>query len=206
MKEIEWLAGRGYNILGISFPAVFEGTRDRATGPFLTVLWENMCDPIVTGREELGYAKVWAEIPEPRVCGGTVHCSASWMGFRFLDMDVCNLTRVPVEAPSESEDDVPEDTTLRGVLHYKYMPRTGEWGCHDVCYPVLTPAETPNRVVEEAWEGEGSVAFHRATWEDMPTQFPIVNGFEALEITAFRGAKMTRSVGSKDLSDQRILQ
>ncbi len=32
MKEIEWLAGRGYNLLGVSFPAVFQGTRDRARG------------------------------------------------------------------------------------------------------------------------------------------------------------------------------
>ncbi len=25
MKEIEWLAGHGYNVLGVSFPAVFDG-------------------------------------------------------------------------------------------------------------------------------------------------------------------------------------
>ena len=49
MKEIEWLAGRGYNILGVSFPAVFKGARDHVRGPFLSVLWENLCDPIITG-------------------------------------------------------------------------------------------------------------------------------------------------------------
>ena len=57
MKEIEWLAGRGYNTLGVSFPAVFEGEVDRATGSLLTVLWENLTDPILTGREELGFSK-----------------------------------------------------------------------------------------------------------------------------------------------------
>ena len=50
------------------------------------------------------------------------------------------------------------------------------------------------------------MAFHRATWEQIPTQFPIVNAFEALEIVAYQGATLTRSVGAKDLSDQRILQ
>ena len=25
MTEIEWLAGRGYNVLGVSFPAIFNG-------------------------------------------------------------------------------------------------------------------------------------------------------------------------------------
>ena len=49
MKEIEWLAGRGYNTLGVSFPVVFNGEVDRATGSLLTVLWENLTDPILTG-------------------------------------------------------------------------------------------------------------------------------------------------------------
>ena len=62
MKEIEWLAGRGYNILGVSFPAVFKGARDHVRGPFLSVLWENLCDPIITGREELGFSKIYCEM------------------------------------------------------------------------------------------------------------------------------------------------
>ena len=39
ITEIEWLAGRGYNILGVTFPAVFDGKEDHAVGDFLTVLW-----------------------------------------------------------------------------------------------------------------------------------------------------------------------
>lgn len=206
ITEIEWLAGRGYNILGVRFPAVFEGKQDRAAGEFLTVLWENMCDPIVTGREELGYAKIWAEIPEPRVYGGRTHCTASWQGFRFLDIRVENLKQLPVGPPSASTDEKSDDGTLHGTLHYKYIPKTGEWGSCDVSYPVLTPAPIPNQVIREHWEGEGTLEFHKATWEDMPTQFHIVNAFEELEIKAYRGAKLIKSIGSKDLSDQRILQ
>ena len=206
MTEIEWLAGRGYNVLGVTFPVVFEGKRDRAVGDFLSVLWENMCDPIVTGREELGYAKIWAELPEPRIYGGQAHCTASWMGFRFLDMKVKNLKQLPVDTLSASTDEKSGDGTLHGTLHYKYIPKTGEWGRSDVSYPVLTPSEIPNQVITELWEGEGTAEFHRATWEDMPTQFRIVNAFEELEINAYRGAKLIRSFGSKDLSDQQILQ
>ena len=32
---------------------------------FLVVLWENLTDPILTGREELGFSKIYCEIPEP---------------------------------------------------------------------------------------------------------------------------------------------
>ena len=40
MTEIEWLAGRGYNVLGVTFPATFRGEQETVTGSFLTVLWE----------------------------------------------------------------------------------------------------------------------------------------------------------------------
>ena len=30
MKEIDWLAGRGYNVLGVNFPVVYQGQKDRA--------------------------------------------------------------------------------------------------------------------------------------------------------------------------------
>ncbi|MCX6045700.1 MAG: acetoacetate decarboxylase family protein, partial [Chloroflexi bacterium] len=61
MTEIEWLAGRGYNVLGVAFPATFWGEQETVTGSFLTVLWENLTDPIISGREELGFSKVYCE-------------------------------------------------------------------------------------------------------------------------------------------------
>ena len=77
MKEIEWLAGRGYNVLGVTIPASFNGQNDRAVGPFLTVLWENLADPIITGREELGFSKIYCELPEIRISGNSASSSAA---------------------------------------------------------------------------------------------------------------------------------
>ena len=87
MKEIEWLAGRGYNIMGVTFRVVYNGTRDRAVGPLLTVLWENLTDPILTGREQLGFSKIFCDMPDPVVCRGEFQVTGSWMGYRFLDMN-----------------------------------------------------------------------------------------------------------------------
>lgn len=202
MTEIEWLAGRGYNTLGVSFPATFQGERDRATGTFLTVLWENLTDPILTGREELGFAKIYCELPPPAVVRNEWHATASWMGFRFLDIHAQGLTR-------QSQEEIAAlaaAPTNDGTLHYKYMPRTGEWGTADVAYACLTPAATPNRRVLERWVGDGSVDFHPARWEDMPTQYNIVNAFAGLAVREYRGAVLTKTVGGKDLSDQRILE
>ena len=202
MKEIEWLAGRGYNILGVTIPAAFNGELDNVKGSFLTVLWENLADPIITGREELGYAKIYCELPEPSVLSGEWHCVASWLSFKFLDLQANNLMQQSPREIAAYENSQSED----GALHYKYIPRTGEWGSSDVAYTTLTPAAAPNREIEERWVGDGSVRFHPAAWEDMPTQFNIVNTLCELEIKEYRGASVTKTVGGKDLSDQRILR
>ncbi len=86
------------------------------------------------------------------------------------------------------------------------MPKTGEWGKPDVSYAVLTPSASPNRVVKEMWRGEGTVQFHKATWEDLPTLFSIVNMLHNLEIKEYRGAVISKTVGGKDLGDTRILR
>ena len=206
MTEIEWLAGRGYNTLGVSFPAAFRGGIDQAKGNFLTVLWENLTDPILTGREEIGFSKIYCELPEPRILQGTINCQASWMGFNFMDMSIRNLNRVELPQPAS---DIADSRELTGTLHYKYIPKTGglpsNWGQTDVAYAVLTPAYTPNRVVTEMWRGEGEVVFHHARWEDLPTQYNIVNTLSDLEILEYRDASITKTEGMKDLSDQRVL-
>lgn len=202
MTEIEWLAGRGYNTLGLSFPVRFHGERDRVKGNFLTVLWENLTDPIITGREELGFAKIYCELPPPRRSGNDHHISASWLGYRFLDL---RLSDLQAQSPAQIRGSL-QSAGGDGLLHYKYMPRTGAWGSADAAYPVLTPAETPNRRVLERYIGAGDLAFRQARWEDMPTQYNIVNALAALPIIEYRGASLTKTVGGKDLSDQRILQ
>ena len=201
VTEIQWLAGRGYNVLGVSFPATFKGKRDRVTGPFLTVLWENFGDPIFTGREELGFSKIFCDLPEPRVYEGETHCIATWDGFKFMDMNITNLKQM-----SAAQTEAQSGPNYDGMLHYKYIPRTGEWGKADASYPVLSPSYLPNKVVKEKHLGDGTVVFHKARWEDLPTTYHIVNAFAELEILEYRGATTVRSVGAKDLSDQRILE
>ncbi len=202
MTEIEWLAGRGYNTLGASFPARFEGEEDRLSGNLLLVLWENLTDPIITGREELGFSKIYCELPSPSYLRGEYHVSASWLGFKFLDIYVNDLR----EQSADELEAMTQSQPGAGAMHYKYMPRSGDWGQADVACAVLTPAETPNRRILEHKVGSGRLQFQQARWEDMPTQYNIVNGLANLEIREYRGASLMKTIGGKDLSDQRILR
>lgn len=198
MKNIQWLAGRGYAMLGISFPAIFHGKQDKVQGSFLSVLWENLCDPIITGREELGFAKVYSEISEPDISEHTAKVTAGWQDFDFLDLTLTNLQEV--SEPAERKDD-----NFAGLLHYKYIPKTGEWGEADVAYPVLSPvAENSTRVVKSL-AGDGLLNWNKARWEDLPTLFNIVNTLADLEVLEYSSGSLAYTIGSDDLKGQRIL-
>jgi hypothetical protein len=149
----------------------------------------------------LGFSKIYCELPDPSILHGKWHLIATWLGFKFLDLEISQLRQ---QSPAEITN-LQQAGSNGGTLHYKYIPRTGEWDTADVAYACLTPAATPNRVITERFVGEGTVQFHSARWEDMPTQYQIVNAFHDLEIKAYRGASLTRTIGGKDLSDQRIL-
>ncbi len=200
--ELEWLAGRGYNTLGVRFPATFRGDVDRATGSFLSVLWENLADPILSGRDELGFAKLYAELPEPRVFRGSEHYEAGWLGHRFLDLEVSDLADVAAEPQPVAGLAGPSD----GTLHYKYIPRTGDWGQAEVAQACLTPAAGSAARIERVRRGLARVAFLPATWEQMPTQFHIVNALAALPQLSAPQAVLMDSRGAKDLTDQRVLR
>ncbi|MEC7880921.1 MAG: acetoacetate decarboxylase family protein [Chloroflexota bacterium] len=205
IKEIEWLAGRGYNTLGVSFPVEFNGEKDKARGNFLLVLWENLTDPILTGREELGFSKIYCKLPEPKIYKDKISCAASWLDFNFMNMEVNKISSGDIQLNKPKTD----DKFLKGMLHYKYIPKTGgfpgSWGEKDIAYAVLTPEYMPNKVVKSISHGQGEVNFTKARWEDMPTQYTIVNAFADLEKIKYLDATVTETVGLKDISDQRIL-
>lgn len=202
MTNIQWLAGRGYAVLGVSFPAIFRGDRDHVEGSFLSILWENMCDPIITGREELGFSKLYCELPDPEISDTSASCTASWDGFQFLKLSLSDLQEATPSTPPAP----PSAGAQRGILHYKYMPRTGEWGTADIAYPVLTPESGSHTRVTRSLRGTPSVEWTRGRWEDLPTLCNIVDHLAELEILDFRSGSLTYSVGSKDFSDQRILR
>jgi hypothetical protein len=200
MTDIDFLAGRGYTMIWVSWPATFTGRRDKATGKFVAVIWENLADPIIAGRGEIGHPKLYAEIQEPRNWGGAQLCEAGWMGFRFLDLAVSDLRDAP-----QAQQQVQQATPSDGALMLKYVPRTEAWGEADVCQVTLTPAGDPDNVVERRQVGNATVRFHRASFSDLPTMFHVVNALAELPVIEARGGTMTVSRGNKWSRDQRVL-
>ncbi|AUC95536.1 hypothetical protein CWS35_15815 [Bradyrhizobium sp. SK17] len=201
LSDLPWLAGRGYRMLGVKFASRFEGRRDVATGPFLSVLWENRPEPIITGREELGFAKLYAELPEPRTFAGVQRHQATWEGHTFLEMELSDLVDAwpPQVAAAAAADNPPT-----GTLHWRYLPALDP--DDDVSQAVITPAGGFDVTYETFQRGHGKVRFIRSTWEQVPTMFHIINALAELPVLEGRGASFSRSYGAKDLSDQRVLR
>ncbi|WP_236764463.1 hypothetical protein [Agrobacterium tumefaciens] len=100
-------------------------------------------------------------------------------------------------------------------MYYKYVPRTNprKGGGADVAY-VTTPAPRPGEGRPDAisfegydfkrWRANGSFNWHRATFEQLPTTFHIVNTIADLpcleivrtEMVAFSGPGIGVSVNS----------
>ncbi|RKZ56881.1 MAG: hypothetical protein DRQ44_16325, partial [Gammaproteobacteria bacterium] len=101
LKNIAWLAGRGYNTLGVRIPVIHQGKAKSTKASFLAVIWENLADPIVVGREQLGYSKIFSDIPEIVWEGDTAYCSANWMGFKFADLEFQKQLQLPADKVQE---------------------------------------------------------------------------------------------------------
>jgi hypothetical protein len=192
LTDIGWLAGRGYNIVLIRIPARWRGSEE-VSGYFVPVVWESMADPILTGRDELGWPKIYADIPEPLVDAGHWQASASWEGFEFLSVSAGDFS--PSEAPKA---DGP-------MMFQKYVPRTGEWGKAEIDYFTATAPDGTAPQLDAASQGNGTFRFNAARWEDMPTQYPIVAALAALPLTDFLPATLTEVTGGGDASGQRRL-
>jgi hypothetical protein len=49
--------------------------------------------------------------------------------------------------------------------------------------------------------GRGSFKFHRARWEDVPFQYPIINALAALPVLEVRGASVTTLAATGAIGD-----
>lgn len=73
LRNLPWLAGRGYNTWGVyANDIVCSRVQPPVKASYMLVLFESFTDPITTGREELGFSKLWAELPDTKIADGNL--------------------------------------------------------------------------------------------------------------------------------------
>jgi len=204
--NMPWLAGRAYHFVEVDFAVVYTGSGEPLEGDLVAVMWENMADPIIVGREECGHPKLFADIPDPRGHDGATHGSASWCGFRFLDMTWEGLQLSVFPRGIEDEVEPVVGGRARPRFNYQYQPSTAGLAEADIARVVMFPAGGGEQRVLERWSGEGRCAFTPARWEDLPTFAQIVNGLHGLPVVSWRPAEMVHVArGFDDLRDTMVV-
>jgi len=192
-KEIDWLAGRCYNLIGINAAVKFSGVEDQLEGYLTLVMWENLTDPILTGREFQGIPKIYADIPDHQIINGKWSVNASHFSNRILSMSAKDLIVPSDEEIAESQESMKGKDNWLG---WKYIPSPDGVGA-DVSYPTIFPSENETT---EIWVGQGSVQWEHLTWEQNPTQSHIVNALADLPILDYVHTAVIK--GSCDLAPE----
>jgi acetoacetate decarboxylase len=193
-RNVDWLAGHGYNLIGVSASAVFRGEKETLEGNYTLVMWENLTDPILSGREQQGIPKIYADIQDHSVLDGQWHTNASHFGHKILDMSVSDLrepTAEEIAAYAQATEGKDNPMALR------YFPGIGGFGT-SVCEPTTFPSES---TLTEILVGQGRVDWQQLTWEQNPTQFHIVNALAELPVLAWLPAMVAKGSSNLVLPD-----
>lgn len=190
---LRWLAGRSYNLLLVIVPVAHDGRSGRTVGGFLPVVWENMTEPILMGRETLGWPKIYADLPPLKKLNDTMQCLASWHGFTFLDISLSALRPVSGE---EMKAKAAERPASAGLICHKYIVRTGSPGEADADYLTLSTDEgAVQPTYREFLTGKADVRFSKGSWEQLPTMNHIISRLAGLEMKEIVDVTVTTQSG-----------
>ncbi len=192
-------AGNTYYLINISTPVHFDGARDHLDGDLILAMFENHGEPIVGGRDQLGYSKIFCDIPRFVNNNPIYKASAFSWGFKFMDL------AIDLRKPAENPDKIKQlAAKSQGKFNYKYIQKTPDLGepmgagGADACYSTFNPKawKKPDdyaytfKPVETQF-CSGSVKFYNPEPDDMPTYWHIGQFLAKLEIKKYLGAQHT---------------
>lgn len=180
-REVDWLAGAAYNLIDVSAPVRFSGRRDRVEGVFSLVVWENRTTPILTGREETGVPKVFADLEDLHILGNKRFTVASFEGNSFLRLEMA------VTGPMSDADLSPMRRLEVNGLNWRYIPKVGGPGA-DLSQPILFPQRLEAR---QGWRGVGTVEWTIPPCERCPAQAHIIKALAELPLRKMSAVTMT---------------
>jgi len=198
LTEINWLANGQYNLIQVAAPVRFNGKRDQLDGVYPLVLWENMTAPILTGREQTGIPKIYADIEDLRVVKPWYTTTISYEGSTFLTMNFEATTPIT----GKELVSMNAQMALRNTIGWRYIPKLGLRGAElsqFILFPQGMEAET-------ALVGNGSLKWTEQTWMQNPTQYQIINSLASLPMKKVTQAVLIEGQATLYTPDARVLE
>jgi Acetoacetate decarboxylase len=181
LTEINWLAGGKYNLVSVSAPVRFIGKKDHVDAAYPLVIWENRTAPILTGREQTGVPKIFADIEDLHIYRPHYATSVSYEGNTFLEM------MFEAESPLSGKDLEQAKLQFKScdAIGWRYIPKVGAPGA-DLSQFILFPQVME---VDKAYAGKGTLRWTELSVMQNPRQYHIIKALASLPVK-----KVTRSV------------
>lgn len=210
LDNLEWLGGRGYAHFGLYIHGVqyTKENGDTAIGTYLPVLFENLADPILSGREELGFPKLYCEL-DVQYDGQDLVLHAGWMSSKFGSISLSGLKEAPA-TNGDSPPLLPAPAKEEGLFFHKYVPATAslgskERGQGDVEYTAFLSsaedAKTVERKVERTLKATNAeIKFDALDWKALPTLHHVIDRLQEVPVFEVVEAKVVEGTGVSDVS------
>jgi hypothetical protein len=191
LDNMDWLGGKGYNYCGFYLHGVQYKKTDGSVlnGDYLAVMWENLTDPILTGREEVGFPKLYSEIDIERT-PSTWKMRSSWQDATYLTLELGDLEACQI----------PDQPSNDGVFLYKYIPATGKRGFADAEYPICAPPNLGSNVKTFQSTPNCSIKVDPNDDRALPTLHHIVSRLAELPIYEIVGRSVAEGTGVDDVA------
>lgn len=220
LDGLTWLGGGGYNHLGLYIHGVNYTKQDgsKVFGTYIPVLFVNMADAIITGRDEVGYPKVFADISITEMTDSEGYrITLSWNGAQFGDFGIKSLR--PHEhsvngvngetlKPTKPGPGPPPPPSEQGHLVFRYVPAVGEFGKTDARYAVLCPYpdSAASGKQEKQQTSSASIKFQALDWKRLPTLHNITKTLAKMPIYSIEKAEMLTGTQVDNLSAARRIE
>jgi hypothetical protein len=170
------------------------------------VLFENLADPIITGREELGMPKLFCDIAA-KVEGDTASISLAWRGAQFGEIKVSGLSTPPPPPatngePAQRMPGPPPPPPEQGQFAHRYVPAVGQPGKADADYAVFIPNPKPasdDAKPQTLTTATASASFEARDWQSLPTIHHVAKGLAEMPIYGVEEAKVVKGQGVSDV-------
>jgi acetoacetate decarboxylase len=203
LSNMAWLGGGGYDLLGfyIHGVCVKDSNGKVRKGVYCPLMLENLTDPIITGREELGVPKLYSDIDIVEH-GSDISVQIGWRGSTYAEFSWKNLRRKGREDAVNTEEHASE-----GLLVHKYMPS------HKISEPIcendvlLNKSGTTSSILSQrvSVPADTGIKIEDLGVEHLPTLHHIVSRLAELPVLEVLGGSVTEYQGVTDFSEVEIL-
>ena len=199
LRNMAWLGGGGYDLLALYIHDICykEANGRIRNGIYCPVMFENLADPILTGREELGVPKLFSDISiSKNESSGLV--KVSWRGAQWAELEWKDMQK-----DENASNGAPGIGTSEGLLVHKYIPSTGG-GKPDADYDILIlndPASSSIRSRYTAAAANVRLEIKDLGAKALPTLQPVIGRLAELPIYEIMGGTLTEYQGVSDLSN-----